>query len=176
MRSSLLQRAQGSSVCACSLLSLDYCPNALHIEFLPNTLSLDALKKNVVGFESLSKFYERTFGDEFEEAQKRFIESLAGYSIVCYLLQIKDRHNGNILIDREGHVIHIDFGFILSMGPGGIKFETAHFKLTNVIEVGGGDGMVLDLVCGRVGVLAVDGRTRVRPLCILQDTDGERVH
>jgi len=61
-----------------------------------------------------------------------YVKSLAGYSLVCYFLQIKDRHNGNILIDNEGHIIHIDFGFMLSNSPGrGIKFEKAPFKLTN---------------------------------------------
>jgi phosphatidylinositol kinase/protein kinase (PI-3 family) len=60
-----------------------------------------------------------------------FISSLAGYSLVCYFLQIKDRHNANILIDNKGHLIHIDFGFLLSNAPGkGIKFESVPFKLT----------------------------------------------
>jgi phosphatidylinositol 4-kinase len=71
---------------------------------------------------------------------KNYIKSLAGYSLVCYFLQIKDRHNGNIMIDNKGHLIHIDFGFMLSNAPGkGLKFENAPFKLTNdFVEVLGG--------------------------------------
>lgn len=58
------------------------------------------------------------------------MRSLASYSIICYILQIKDRHNGNILLDNDGHIMHIDFGFLLSNAPGGIGFEAAPFKLT----------------------------------------------
>lgn len=58
---------------------------------------------------------------------------------MTYFLQIKDRHNGNILLDRDGHLIHIDFGFMLSNSPGNIGFEAAPFKLPlDYIEVLGG--------------------------------------
>ena len=65
-------------------------------------------------------------------ARRRFTESLAAYSVVNYLLAVRDRHNGNILIDDEGGVVHIDFGFFLSNSPGGnINFEVhyGHLKL-----------------------------------------------
>ncbi len=45
-------------------------------------------------------------------------------------MAVKDRHNGNILIDDVGHILHIDFGFMLGTSPGGVNFESAPFKLT----------------------------------------------
>ena len=70
----------------------------------------------------------------FETAQDNFLRSLVGYSLVCYILQVKDRHNANILIDRLGHIIHIDFGFVLGdtpkMGKVPLFNERAPFKLS----------------------------------------------
>jgi len=106
-------------------------------------MSIDGLKKTP-GFTTLAKYYEKTYSTSPERlviAKKNFISSLAAYSLFCYIMQIKDRHNGNVLIDTDGHVIHIDFGFILSIAPGGsFSLETAPFKLTeemvNVLDGG----------------------------------------
>lgn len=46
------------------------------------------------------------------------------------------RHDGNILLDSEGHIIHIDYGYLLANT---IAFEKAPFKLTpEFIEIMGG--------------------------------------
>jgi len=102
------------------------------IEFIPDTISFDALKKKLLENNiTFLEFFQKHFGDDFEESQKNFAESLAGYSLVCYLLAIKDRHNGNILLNKDGCIIHIDFGFILGISPGGnLNFENAPFKIT----------------------------------------------
>lgn len=110
-------------------------PSSGIIECVEDAVSIDSLKKSTPHFQTLLLFFEGHFGPRdspgFLEAQTNFVQSTAAYSLVCYLLQIKDRHNGNILLDAQGHVIHIDFGFFLSNSPGGNwGFEAAPFKLT----------------------------------------------
>ena len=114
------------------------------VEVVPNSISIDQIKRKSGSMISLVDFYKNYFGPinskKYKNAIQNYIQSLAGYSLVCYFLQIKDRHNANIMIDSEGHLIHIDFGFMLSNAPGkGLKFEKAPFKLTNdLVEVIGG--------------------------------------
>lgn len=88
------------------------------IEFMPDTISIHGLKKQLLTHPqadkliTLSQFYRWYYGPRFEEAQRNFIRSLAGYSVFCYIFNVKDRHNGNIMLTRFGHILHIDFGFM----------------------------------------------------------------
>ncbi|XP_058097330.1 phosphatidylinositol 4-kinase beta 1-like isoform X2 [Magnolia sinica] len=91
------------------------------IETIPDTASLHAIKSRFPNITSLRDF----FIAKYEENSPSF-----------KLAQVKDRHNGNLLMDEEGHIIHIDFGFMLSNSPGGVNFESAPFKLTReLLEV-----------------------------------------
>ena len=151
------------------------------IQPVDNTVSIHQIKKH--SKKSLKEYFIQEFGEVNSEgfltAQKNFVQSCAGYCLVCYLMQVKDRwgnranstvtldlqclhlqvflfltilmctslspettkfeffsffqrHNGNILLDSDGHIIHIDFGFILSTSPGkNLGFENSPFKLTH---------------------------------------------
>jgi phosphatidylinositol kinase/protein kinase (PI-3 family) len=105
------------------------------IQVLENSISLAGLKKKPDYPGSLALHFERLYGrpgsESLEAARRRFAQSLAGYSIVAYLLALKDRHNGNIMITSEGRVVHIDYGFAFGQAPGNaFSFERAEFKLT----------------------------------------------
>ncbi|KAK8218530.1 hypothetical protein IWZ01DRAFT_155955 [Phyllosticta capitalensis] len=111
------------------------------IDVLPNSISRDMLGREAVN--GLYDYFVSKYGGEdsirFQEARNNFVKSMAAYSIISYLLQFKDRHNGNIMIDDAGHILHIDFGFCFDIAPGGIKFERAPFKLTQeMVAVMGG--------------------------------------
>ncbi len=91
------------------------------------------------------------------------------YAHTCSTPQAKDRHNGNLLIDSSGHLVHIDFGFILEISPGGnMGFESAAFKLshemTQLLDPGGmrnsGHFRLFEELCVR-GYLAVSGDVKL---------------
>jgi phosphatidylinositol 4-kinase len=135
------------------------------IDVLPKSISRDMLGRDYdMG---LYDYFINKYGGEdsikFQEARTCFVKSMAAYSVISYLLKFKDRHNGNIMLDDAGHIIHIgeyphpippgpvfhlictvlmmqiDFGFCFDIAPGGITFERAPFKLTTeMISVMGG--------------------------------------
>lgn len=63
---------------------------SIQTEFISDSISLDGLKKKYPG-SNLKEIYQSIFTINFEEAQKNFVESLAAYSVITYLMKIKDR-------------------------------------------------------------------------------------
>lgn len=114
------------------------------VEFLEGCRSIDSIKKSCTTPATIRDYFEFCFGASyspiFGNAVQNFVKSLVGYSLVTYVLQVKDRHNANIMLDTDGHIIHIDFGFIFGDSPGfNLNFENAPFKLTReYIDVLGG--------------------------------------
>jgi len=135
------------------------------LEAVSNSISLDALKKHYGdSWISLKNYFDTAFprlpskssrrhsignGQKvvlYQDALMNFAKSMAAYSIICYVLAIRDRHNGNIMLDDEGHIIHVDFGFMLCGAPGGKVLQkmggfehSGGFKLSKELaEVMGG--------------------------------------
>jgi phosphatidylinositol 4-kinase len=79
------------------------------IDVVPNATSRDEMGRAKVN--DLLDFFTARYGGQdtiaFQQARLNFVQSMAAYSLACYILQIKDRHNGNIMIDGEGHIVHI---------------------------------------------------------------------
>lgn len=60
--------------------------------------------------------------------RERFIKTCVSSCVLCYVLGVGDRHLENILVTRNGDLLHIDFSYILGEDP---KRLSEEMKITN---------------------------------------------
>ncbi len=85
------------------------------VEFVSNVRTVqDILQRND---DQITPFLKEISNNDYDKTLDNFISSCAGYCVVTYILGIGDRHLENLLIDKNGKLFHIDFGFILGKDP-----------------------------------------------------------
>ena len=88
------------------------------LEFVPDSKTVqDILKENRDRIDDFLQLKAGGNNEKYEEILDNYIKSCAGYCTVTYLLAVGDRHLENLLIDKDGHLFHVDFGFIFGKNP-----------------------------------------------------------
>eukprot|EP00697_Spironema_sp_BW2_P006825 gnl/Spiro4/20975_TR10223_c0_g1_i1.p1 gnl/Spiro4/20975_TR10223_c0_g1~~gnl/Spiro4/20975_TR10223_c0_g1_i1.p1 ORF type:complete len:585 (-),score=5.77 gnl/Spiro4/20975_TR10223_c0_g1_i1:8-1564(-) len=99
--------------------------------------------------------------NDYRNAVTNFVYSCAGYCVATYVLGIGDRHNDNIMVQKNGKLFHIDFGHSLGnfKKKFGIKRERAPFVFTPdfAYVMGGKDSQdfnkFVELCCSAYNIL-----------------------
>lgn len=90
------------------------------IQFIPNNSLSHILSK----YNNSILLYLQTFNPDptahlgvNPKVMDNYVRSCAGYCVVTYILGVGDRHLENLLLSKDGHFFHADFGYILGQDP-----------------------------------------------------------
>lgn len=72
-----------------------------------------------------------------QRMRRRFIKTCVSSCVLCYIMGVGDRHLENILVTKDGKLLHIDFSYILGDDPKNLKVE---MKITqDMVDMLGGN-------------------------------------
>ncbi|KAL7711613.1 Phosphatidylinositol kinase [Entamoeba marina] len=109
------------------------------LEFVEDSRSvgsvhLDAIIPDVFNKKSIMKWLEQNHKAPLDQCIDNFYRSCVGYCVASYVLGLADRHNDNLMVDKSGHFLHIDFAHFLGNKlkiAGVVNREPAPFVLTD---------------------------------------------
>jgi len=85
------------------------------IEFIPGATTLYEVKKQ--GMTLLNFILANNPSVSIDVLHRRIISSCAGACLLAYTMGLGDRHLENIMITKDAHLVHVDFGFVLGDDP-----------------------------------------------------------
>lgn len=98
------------------------------IEFVENSITLGSINKK--GLTLQNYILEKNPNAIINDIKIRFLQSFAISSSLSYILGLGDRHLDNIMINNEGQIFHIDYGYLMD-NPATSILSTPHIKVTS---------------------------------------------
>ena len=110
-----LLKQNGLDLCLTPYRVLATSPMTGFVEVVPDVETFQQVQQTV----GVSKYIQthNPSPAQYAAAMDRFVRSCAGYCVITFLLGIGDRHLENLLITKDGRLLHIDFGFIFGKDP-----------------------------------------------------------
>ena len=146
-----LKKIGGEEIIVNTYNVLPYRYNYGWIEILDDTITLydviDVRKTTLLNY-----IMDLNPTGTINDMRQTFIKSCVSSCVLCYILGVGDRHTENILINKWGDLIHIDFSYLLGEDP---KHVDVEMKITNdMLEALGGKGSAnfvkFKKICGRI--------------------------
>ena len=107
------------------------------IEMLPDVQTLYNIKKTSTIQNYILKHNETK---NIKEIRRTFIQSCASNCILTYILGVGDRNLCNILVMKDGRMVHIDYSYILGHDP---KWQQVQMRITpGMLDMLGGKNSV----------------------------------
>ena len=106
------------------------------IEYIEDSITLRMINQH--GYTLQNYILNCNANDTLDKIKTRFMHSLSISSCISYIIGLGDRHLDNIIINKNGQIFHIDYGYIME-NPLTTLFDMPQIKVTSdIIDFLGG--------------------------------------